>query len=89
MQKIVSRELDSIVKAYASEATLVVDVDIAAVANDQYDPRTGARGIPGYFATTLEPKIVNAILDNTSGNKVELRVMYDVESTDIVVEKKS
>jgi ATP-dependent Clp protease ATP-binding subunit ClpB len=61
---IVNRELHDIMKAYP-KLTMTINYDaVIKFCKDNYEPRSGARGLPGMIQATLEAKIVQLILDN-------------------------
>lgn len=64
MEKIVRREISSIDAVYGEKGVHVEANDnvIASFCRDQYDPKIGARGLPGFITANLEPHLVNAIL---------------------------
>jgi ATP-dependent Clp protease ATP-binding subunit ClpB len=66
MEKIVRREIDSIDARYGEEGIQVraSDAAIHDFCVDQYDPRFGARGLPGFIKANLEPIIVNTLLED-------------------------
>jgi ATP-dependent Clp protease ATP-binding subunit ClpB len=72
IEKIVRRELDDLDAAYTSEGVKSV-IDSAAIKSfcaDHYDARVGARGLPGYIQSNLEPIIVDRILDTPNSHGV-------------------
>jgi ATP-dependent Clp protease ATP-binding subunit ClpA len=78
MEKIVRREIAGINTVYSEKGVAVQldDASITTFCEDQYDPRIGARGLPGFIAANLEPIIVNAILANETIHDTA-RVTYD------------
>lgn len=64
IQKIVRREINSLDAVYGAKGVHVEISDdvLTGFCADQYDPRIGARGLPGFISANLEPAIVNAIL---------------------------
>ncbi len=78
IEKITKREITNIDNTYSVEGIRVVmtDEDIGKFCLDHYDPRIGARGLPGYVKANIEPFIVDTILNNEkfSGN---INVLYD------------
>ena len=52
------------------------DADLSSFVKDRYDARVGARGLPGYIVSELEPQIVNKLLEgNQQGT---FQVTYDL-----------
>lgn len=52
------------------------DEVIAAICTDQYNPRDGARGIPGFFSAQIYPAVATAILENPNGGGL-MKIDYD------------
>jgi ATP-dependent Clp protease ATP-binding subunit ClpB len=69
IERIVARELADLARAYVPSGVEVVvsDSDIRAFCAEQYDPRTGARGLPGVIVSQLEPQVTDAILNGIAG----------------------
>lgn len=86
IEKIVRRELASITDAYRDEVDFSVSDVAGAIARDHYDPKIGARGIPGFLKTTTESRIVDAILENKGGAKIKLLIGYDQGTKSMSVE---
>lgn len=78
IEKIVRKEIESIDKTYSDQGLGVKfnEKDMKTFCKDFYDPKIGARGLPGYIQSNLESMITNTILDNPSfvGNFI---VKYD------------
>lgn len=87
IEKIVWREIAGLDATYGEKGIRVViaDADLVAFCEDQYDPKIGARGLPGFIAANLEPMIVNRILadPNVSGTAT---IRYDRASARFTVE---
>lgn len=64
--RITRREIASLNAVYGEKGIPVEidDADLMAFCTAQYDPRVGARGLPGFITANLEPVIVNSILEN-------------------------
>lgn len=64
--KIVRRELTAVGDKYVDNGIrlAVSDDTIAAFCHDRYEPKVGARGLPGFIASHLEPVLANLSLDN-------------------------
>jgi ATP-dependent Clp protease ATP-binding subunit ClpB len=64
IEKIVARELRDLDSAYATNGvqSVISTEAVKAFCADHYDPRVGARGLPGYIQAKLEPMIVDRIL---------------------------
>lgn len=86
IEKIVKREIVDLDKSYRANSIGVVmmDADLKAFCADHYDPRVGARGLPGYIQAHLEPVIVNHILQNPDEAGV-CTVAYDKMSKAFIV----
>ena len=79
MERIAVRELNAIAAAYSS-SSVKITIDTTTVPDlctAKYDVATGARGLPGYLASTVEAQIVNAVLDAGEGAALDLRAYYD------------
>lgn len=82
IERIVQREVGDLVRSYAQHG---VDIEVpasvlTAFCADRYDPVVGARGLPGFINANLEPRIVNALLDETVGDAPHFLVEYDTTS---------
>jgi ATP-dependent Clp protease ATP-binding subunit ClpB len=88
IEKIVRREIASINTAYGERGVTVSldDASLSAFCEDRYDPRIGARGLPGFISANLEPIVVNAILANPELRDAAARVTYDRERRAFAVE---
>lgn len=88
IERIVRRELTDLDRVYGERgyALDTVDTDVAAFCRDWYDPRVGARGLPGFITANLEPLVVKELLDGRSG---PARVAYnsDRRSFNLEVQK--
>lgn len=64
--KIIRREVGDLARTYADSGVKLVftDEELDKFCLAQYDPKLGARGLPGFIQTYLEPQIVNTILEN-------------------------
>jgi ATP-dependent Clp protease ATP-binding subunit ClpB len=83
IEAIVKREIEDIKGAY-SKVTLDIDrYAITQFCKDQYDPKVGARGLPGIIQAQLEPKIVDLILGGVVDTR--LNVMYDLKKREFIV----
>jgi ATP-dependent Clp protease ATP-binding subunit ClpB len=85
IERIVRREVAKIDAAYAPRglATILDDKHLQAFCSEHYDPKTGARGLPGMIKTRLEPIIVNTILERPRSTGV-FHVGYDAGARDFV-----
>jgi ATP-dependent Clp protease ATP-binding subunit ClpB len=74
IEKIVRREFDNIDRTYSHDGIRIVlpDADLKAFCKAHYDPAIGARGLPGYIQTNVEPIIVNRILDGAGSKSLTL-----------------
>ena len=77
--RIVRREVDDLAASYAAHGVdvRVSDEVIGTFAADRYDPVIGARGLPGFINSNLEPRIVNALLDRSAVAGARFDVGYD------------
>jgi ATP-dependent Clp protease ATP-binding subunit ClpB len=91
IEKIVVREIAKLNAAYKESdiAITLPDSDLNVFCHDQYDPTTGARGLPGYIQANIEPFIVNALLQQGSFAGV-VNLSYDREAKkfDVSLDKK-
>jgi ATP-dependent Clp protease ATP-binding subunit ClpA len=86
IEHIVMREINKISNVYREEE-IVITIQGNTITNfcaDHYDPVKGARGLPGYIETNLEPIFADFSLDGFTGN---LFVRYDTETKSFKVEK--
>lgn len=88
IEKIVRREFDSIDRTYAQEGikVTVAETDLKAFCKGHYDPAIGARGLPGFIQTNIEPIIVNMILESDKRGKLDLvynpkRAAFEIKDT--------
>jgi len=79
IEKIVRREFDNMNQTYGQDGVKIVvsDDDLKAFCAAHYDPAIGARGLPGFIQTTVEPIIVNMILDGNKSDTVTLTYRQD------------
>jgi len=87
IEKIVTRELNLIISAYSVENInfTVHDGEVKKFCEKNYDPRTGARGLPGRLRSTLESSIADRALAKNPGDILHLSVVYDKKTTELVV----
>ena len=78
IEKIVTREIVDINKAYADNGIFVSisPEELRSFCKDQYDPSSGARGLPGFIQANLEPVIADIVLENNDLTG-RLNVTYD------------
>jgi len=69
IEKIVKRELVDVANSYkhSNVDVVVSDACIEKFCEENYDARTGARGLPGFIISQLEPQVTDFILDGNSG----------------------
>lgn len=86
IKKIVKREFESINKAYESYNIKVIisENDMNHFCTDNYDPKIGARGLPGFIQSRMETIVVNKILDGKTN--VNINVVYNRETHNFVIE---
>jgi ATP-dependent Clp protease ATP-binding subunit ClpB len=79
IEKIVRREFDAIDKTYSQDGIRIQldDADLKAFCKAHYDPAVGARGLPGFIQTNVEPQIVNRILDG--GKKGAIKLSFNAK----------
>lgn len=89
IEKIVKREIVNIDSTYSEQGIRVniTEENLVKFCRDHYDPMIGARGLPGYIQTTLEPVIVNTIIENPDYQGT-IDVGYDEETKKFVFELK-
>ncbi len=78
IERIVQREITNIDTVYGEKGVHVIATSevITAFCLDKYNPRFGARGLPGFINANLEPHIVNTILEDRPGQRT-VKVRYD------------
>jgi ATP-dependent Clp protease ATP-binding subunit ClpB len=81
IQKIVHREISNIDVIYREQGigTVISEEDLVMFCRDHYDPTLGARGLPGYLQSNLEPVLVNRLLEKPD-SRATLNVGYDQTS---------
>lgn len=89
IERIVDREIGNIKYAYLPEniQLLAGPEEIGKFCKKNYDPRTGARGLPGHLRSTLEPMIADAALAKKQDDALQLNIVYNAKSFNLVVEK--
>lgn len=80
IEKIVRREIQNLDDTYSEKSVNIEmgDEALKLFCRDHYNPMIGARGLPGYIQATLEPVVVNAIIDNPNFTGT-FDVGYDTE----------
>lgn len=88
IEKIIRREVDDLTSSYQEHGVAIhfTDEQISIFCADRYEPRVGARGLPGMINSDLEPKIVNALLDQSAGDGASFTIHYDIASRRFEVE---
>jgi ATP-dependent Clp protease ATP-binding subunit ClpB len=86
IERIVRREFDHMNLTYQKDGVSIAisEADLKAFCRARYNPAIGARGLPGFIQTTVEPIIVNMILDGIKKDRMTLR--YQQESGKFTVE---
>jgi|JI10StandDraft_1071094.scaffolds.fasta_scaffold12578_10 ATP-dependent Clp protease ATP-binding subunit ClpB len=86
IEKIVRREFDAIDRTYGQDGISVSigESDLKAFCKDHYDPAIGARGLPGIIQTSVEPMIVNQILD--SSKRGPITISYNAKKGGFVLD---
>lgn len=79
IERIVAREVGDMARSYAEHGVEIAfnTAAIAAFCADRYEPRVGARGLPGAIVAELEPRIVNALLDGEDNGRSHFDIGYD------------
>lgn len=86
VEKIARRQLQRVNDKIGPSGSEIVISDevITAICKDRYDPSRGARGVPGFFETSIYTAVARAILQNPdSGTRME--VQYDVATEAVSV----
>jgi ATP-dependent Clp protease ATP-binding subunit ClpB len=85
IERIVRREFDNMNLTYSADGVSVVvsEEDLKAFCKARYNPAIGARGLPGFIQTSVEPVIVNMILDGAKRGTITLR--YDEKAGNFAV----
>lgn len=81
VQKIVRREMVNLDETYTENGIRIniSEDELYKFCKARYNPVIGARGLPGYIETHVEPIIVNKILDNPDVTG-SIELMYDEAS---------
>jgi ATP-dependent Clp protease ATP-binding subunit ClpB len=76
--KIVKKTIKELNIAYSQNNIQIQfdDESLSKFCEDHYDPKIGARGLPGYIEANVEPIITNIILDNPEFDGV-IKLVYD------------
>ena len=87
IERIVRREVDKIDTAYSKRGldVLLDDQTLKAFCAKRYDPKMGARGLPGVIQARLKPEIVNTILNDPDKQGV-FNVRFDETTDQFVVQ---
>jgi ATP-dependent Clp protease ATP-binding subunit ClpB len=87
IEKIVRREIANLNKAYGDQGVTIkmADSELKAFCAAKYDPAIGARGLPGFIESTIEPKIARSILENPDLHG-KMLVRFDVASDSFVID---
>lgn len=87
IERIVRRELATLDRLYGERGLRVTmpDDQLATFCRDQYDPRIGARGLPGFIAATLEPALADRVLADDAAEGTAI-VSYDAAARRFKVE---
>jgi ATP-dependent Clp protease ATP-binding subunit ClpB len=88
IERIARREIDKLndqIRAQGRDLVIEISQEsLAALCKDHYDPRNGARGIPGYFATRIHPAVANTIL-KTQQARGAMEVVYHPSSKELEI----
>jgi len=87
IKQIVLRETALINDAYVLEniSLNVPPEEVQKFCKKNYDPRTGARGLPGHLRSTLEPMIADLALAKKEEDVLKLNIAYDSVTSNLVV----
>ncbi|WP_374650453.1 AAA family ATPase [Dongia sp.] len=85
IEKIVRREFDGMDRTYGQDGVRVTiaEPDLKAFCEAHYDPAIGARGLPGFIQTNVEPIIVNMILDGKASGELQLFYKPETRNFDV------
>jgi ATP-dependent Clp protease ATP-binding subunit ClpB len=88
IERIIAREVGDMAASYAEHGVEMVfgAEAIAAFCADRYDPKVGARGLPGAIVAQLEPRIVNALLEGPENGRSHFDIGYDTARRTFTVE---
>ncbi|MEP3665811.1 MAG: AAA family ATPase, partial [Roseibium sp.] len=88
IERIIQREVNDLATSYAEHGVSISfpASEIAAFCADRYEPKVGARGLPGMINSDLEPRIVNALLDQSAESGAAFDVRYDSSTRSFAVE---
>lgn len=81
IERIIQREVNDLTNSYKTQDVFITFPleHISAFCADRYDPKIGARGLPGAIITELEPRVVDVLLDvNDAGAQFD--VSYNVKT---------
>jgi ATP-dependent Clp protease ATP-binding subunit ClpB len=75
IERIFRREMSKVNDAFAERfiSVSMTDGDIRELCAELYDPRTGARGLPGYIKTHIQPTLVNWVLNHKDPAQFEAK----------------
>ena len=87
IEKIVRREVAGLNKAYGDQGLTIrmPEEDLKAFCAAKYDPAIGARGLPGFIESTIEPKVARTILEHPDA-KGEMLVRFDKAADTFVID---
>jgi ATP-dependent Clp protease ATP-binding subunit ClpB len=85
IEKIVAREMIALDEAYHDNGlnVLMSAEQIKLFVTAVYDPKTGARGLPGYITANLEPLLADRVLDGFTG---VVNISYNPSLKQFIVE---
>jgi ATP-dependent Clp protease ATP-binding subunit ClpB len=88
IERIIQRELTDLSTSYAQHGVELAfgPATISTFCADRYEPRVGARGLPGAIVAELEPRIVNALLDGPENAKSRFTIDYDAQNRRFIVD---
>jgi ATP-dependent Clp protease ATP-binding subunit ClpA len=86
IERIVKREFDAMNAVYSNDGInlSLSEADLKAFCKAHYDPAIGARGLPGYIQTNVEPMIVNQILETEKRGPI--RISFNAKKSSFVLE---
>lgn len=87
IERIVRREINKLDDAYAESGLRVAisNESLTSFCIAKYDPKIGARGMPGLIKANIEPVIVNSLIDFPEKHGT-FRITYEHDNLDVKLE---
>lgn len=81
IERIIQREVNDLTNSYKAQGVVITfpNEHIAAFCADRYEPKVGARGLPGAIITELEPRVVDVLLDSDDAG-AQFDVSYNTQT---------